>query len=148
MLVGYVLLSPMCGVLMYLTVAIQLALGVWFFADEPSLDAAMPLSLAVTFFAAPIATIAAVPAVASLIRRGYLRLRNLLIMGAGLGTLPIVILMTLIILEKIRNDTLSAVPLGAIGGPLLMGAWFGAWGALFFWFVSIRGTELDHRSSK
>ncbi|HUQ70383.1 MAG TPA: hypothetical protein VM165_12710, partial [Planctomycetaceae bacterium] len=144
MLVGYVLLQPMCGALMSVTVVAQCALGIWFFAGSPSYDAAGPLSLAVTIFAAPIATIfGAVPGVAWLIRRGRLTLRNLLILGAAVGNIPIATLMVLVLLEQLRNGTLrSGGPLQLLGAPL-MGAWFGVWSALFFWFVSIRGTELD-----
>ena len=149
MLVGYVLLAPFSGVVMYLTVVGQLALGVWFFNGEPRHDVAPGLALAVAVFAAPIATIAgAVPGVAWLIRRDRLTLRNLLLSGAVLGNIPIAILMILAILEQYRKGTLSTLPWSAVlGPPWLLGAWFGVWGALFFWFVSIRGTELDSRGA-
>lgn len=149
MLVGYVLTPLMCGALMALTVVAERALGVWTFNGSPSTDAAGPLSFAVMIFAAPIATIfGAVPGVAWLIRRGRLTLRNLLILGAGSGNIPIVILAVLIVLEKLRNETLTSVePVQLFGlfGPLLLGAWFGVWSALFFWWVAVRGTELDVR---
>ena len=148
MLVGYVLLAPISGVVMYLTVVLQLALGVWFFAGPASLDVAPPLSLAATIFAAPIATIVgAVPGVAWLIKRDLLTLRNLLLSGLVVGNIPIGILMVLIFLEKLRNETLTSVEPAQVFGPLLFGAWFGLWGALFFWYFSIRGTELDVRTS-
>ena len=152
MLVGYVLLAPFSGLVMYLTIGLQLALGVWFFSGSASLDVALPLSLAAAIFAAPIATIVgAVPGVAWLIRRDRLTLRNLLLGGLALGNIPIAILAVLILFEKLRNDTLnSAEPVQLFGlfGPVLLGAWFGVWGALFFWFVSIRGTELDVRATQ
>ena len=146
MLKGYVMLPPMCGVLAYLTVRGELALGVWFHNGQPSEQVAVMLAFAVTIFAAPIATIAgAVPGVAWLIRRGRLTLPNLLLSGALFGNVPIAILMVLVLLEKIRNGTLGSVEPLQLLAPVLLGAWFGAWAALFFWFVSIRGTELDSR---
>ncbi len=148
MLVGYVLLSPMCGVLMYLTVLGQLALGIWFFNGPPSSDVALPLSVGAAVFAAPIATIVgAVPGVAWLIRRGRLTLSNLLLSGIALGNIPMAILMVLALMEQFRNGTLRSIePLNLLGA-MLLGAWFGVWGAFFFWFVSIRGTELDVRTT-
>lgn len=148
MLVGYVLMPPMCGLLAYLTIRGELALGVWFHNGRPSPQAALPLAFAVTIFAAPIATIAgAVPGVAWLIRRGRLTLPNLLLSGVAFGNIPIVILMVLAFLEKLRNGTPASVEPLQVLAPVLLGAWFGAWAALFFWFVSIRGTELDSRGS-
>src|SRR4051812_28870866 len=148
MLVGYVLLAPMCGLLAYLTVVGQLALGVWSFNGPPSSQAAVPMAFAVMLFAAPIATIAgAVPGVAWLIRRGLLTLPNLLLTGVVIGNIPIAILAVLALLEQLgKGATLATVRWSPLT-PWLMGAWFGAWGALFFWFVSIRGTPLDVRAS-
>ena len=147
MLVGYVLLPPMCGVLTYLTVGLQLALGVWFFNGSPSHDVALPLAFAVTVFAAPVAVIfGAVPGVAWLVRRGRLTLPNLLLAGVVLGNLPIAILMVLALAEQYRKGTLASVGPMALFGPMGWGAWLGFCSALFFWFVSIRGTELDGRA--
>ena len=56
MLAGYVLLAPFSGLVMYLTIVGQIALGVWFFSGTASLDSAFPLSFAAAIFAAPIAT--------------------------------------------------------------------------------------------
>jgi len=147
MLVGYVLLAPFSGLVMYLTVVGQLALGVWFLNGPPNAQVALPLAFAVTMFAAPIATIVgAVPGVAWLIRRGRLTLPNLLLSGVVLGNVPIAILMVLAFLEQYRKGTLASVGSAHVLAPALLGAWFGVWGALFFWFVSIRGTELDARA--
>ena len=148
MLVGYVLMPPMCGLLAYLTIRGELAMGVWFHNGRPSQQVALQLALAVTIFAAPIATIAgAVPGVAWLIRRGRLTLPNLLLSGVAFGNIPIAILMVLAFLEKLRNGTAASVEPLHVLAPVLLGAWFGVWAALFFWFVSIRGTELDSRAS-
>jgi hypothetical protein len=148
MLVGYVLLAPFSGLLMYLTVVAQLALGVWFLNGSPRDDIAPGLALAVAIFAAPIAVIfGAVPGVAWLIKRDLLTLPNLLLAGVLLGNLPIAILTVLALAEQYRKGTLASVGPMHLFGPLGWGAWFGVWGALFFWFVSIRGTELDSRTS-
>jgi hypothetical protein len=147
MLVGYLLMPPMCGLLAYLTIRAELALGVWFHNGHPSELAALQLAFAVAIFAAPIATIAgAVPGVAWLIRRRWLTLPNLLLSGVAFGNVPIAILMILALLEKLRNGTLESVEPLQLFAPALLGAWFGAWAALFFWFISIRGTELDSRT--
>ena len=146
MLVGYILLPPMCGVLMYLTVVAQVALGVWFFAGTPRLDVAPGMALAVAIFAAPIAVIfGAVPGVAWLIKRDLLTLPNLLLSGVLLGNIPIAILTVLALAEQYRKGTLTTVGPMNFFGPMGWGVWFGFWSALFFWFVSIRGTELDVR---
>ena len=146
LLVGYVLLTPFCGLLMYVTVAGEAATGFWTFNGPPDYGAALPLATAVTLFAAPPATaLGAVPTVAWLMRRGQLTLRNLLLAGAALGTTPMIVLLVLAVLEKSR----SSLPFdwSQAGRPMLIGAWFGLWCALFLWFVSIRGTELDRRAT-
>ena len=151
MLVGYVLLAPFSGLLMYLTVAIPMSAGVWILNGSPSLLVPVQVAVAVTIFAAPIATIVgAVPGVAWLIRRGRLTLPNLLLSGIFVGNIPIAIMTILMLLEKYRNGTLSSFEWGwrSFLMPWLMGAWFGVWGALFFWYVSIRGTELDVRATQ
>ena len=151
MLVGYVLLAPFSGLVVYLTIAVPLSAGVWFLNGQPSDFAAVQMAVAAAIFAAPIATIVgAVPGVAWLIRSGRLTLRNLLVMGAALGNVPMLILAALAQLAILLGNGPSNPPpitLLKILSALSLGAWFGVCGALFFWFVSIRGTELDVRSN-
>lgn len=101
--------------------------------------AAISVGLAAGFAAFMVTVCGALPVVAWLLKRGPLRLKQILWGGALLGNLPFAVILLMSFLTN--NISAGASWLGLLRA-LTLGALFGVVGAALFWAISIRGTAL------
>ena len=104
------------------------------------MQAAISVGLGAGFAAFMVTVCAALPVVAWLLKRGPLRLKQVLWGGALLGNLPFAVILLMSFLTN--NIGAGASWLGLLRA-LTFGALFGVVGAALFWAISIRGTALD-----
>jgi hypothetical protein len=110
-----------------------------------SLDSAGSLGAGVGVLATVMTAVGVVPGVVWLRRRGTLSLTRLLMLGAGLGNLPLAVIMIGIVVVHAASGTLSA-DIGqywegwsGAGVRTAMGLICGMGSAAVFWVVAVRG---------
>jgi hypothetical protein len=106
--------------------------------DRPG--AAMSIALAAGLAAVLVTVCGAFPVVVWFLKRGPLRLRQILWGGVILGNLPFAVIVLLAIVTN--NVSANASWLGLLRS-LAFGALFGVVGAALFWAISIRGTDME-----
>jgi hypothetical protein len=147
LLVGFAMLPPAAGVLMFVTCLALWGLGLWIFEGTGGWDAALSLGIAIAIVAVPTTIVAAVPAVLWLIRRRQLSLGTLVLVGGLVGNLPfVVILGTIVAVQYARGALASDVGrlwFGWYGAAraIVLGVSFGITLAALLWFVAIRRSE-------
>ena len=104
------------------------------------LGAAVSIALAAGLAAILVTVCGAFPVVVWFLKRGPLRLKQVLWGGVILGNLPFAVIVPLAIVTN--NVSADASWLGLIRS-LAFGALFGVVGAALFWAISIRGTEME-----
>jgi hypothetical protein len=144
MLVGYVLMPP--------TSALLAAASFWDVTPGVTMPESQPgvaMALVGAIVGFVVTIFAAVPAVAWLLRRGPLSLGRLLLLGAALGNAPFAIILVGIFAVQLARGTLSwdvgHLWYGWHGAfrNMIVALVCGAGSAAVFWFVAVRGTELE-----
>lgn len=109
--------------------------------------AAASVAVAVGILAFLVTVAGALPAVLWLAGRGSLRFRQLLALGAGLGNLPLLLIIAAATVVNLLAGTLERgrelYEFDATAVRVLIGVLFGTAGATVFWVVAVRGTELE-----
>jgi hypothetical protein len=116
------------------------------------MPAAVSLGMGAAVIAVVVTVFGAVPAVAWLAGRGPLSLRRLLVLGAALGNAPFAIIVLGVLGTQLAKGTLTRGVGGAwFGTPgavraIVVGLILGMSSAALFWFIAVRGTDLDSRA--
>ena len=144
---GLAVVPPVIGVLTFFVFLALARIQVLPHTPSNPIHSARALGIAVGMLAAVVTALAAFPAVVLLGERGALPLPKLLRLGALLGNLPLVLIIVVATLVNLYSGTLDRGrdlyhPVGSFVR-VMIGLACGLTGAAVFWFVSIRGTELD-----
>ncbi len=117
-----------------------------------ALTPALQLAFCVGIIGLAVTLAGAVPMVSWLMRRGRLRLSQLLVFGCLIGNVPFVLIVVGIVLAALAGGSLSGVArhwYGAAGAFrfVSIGTLHGAVAAVVFWLVVVRGRETETVSS-
>jgi hypothetical protein len=152
MMAGFVAVPPTAGILVSASCAMLWKAGVDLFPGGIPADVAATaasLGIAAAFAAFFVVIFGALPIVGWVSRRGPLTLRRVLLVSAALANAPFI----LIVIGAVISRVISGYPSGelsalwhqwtgaarTIGFALLAGVGSG----VVFWFVGVRGSELD-----
>lgn len=104
------------------------------------IGAAISIALGAGLAAIFVTVCGAFPVVVWFLKRGPLRLRQILWGGVVLGNLPFAVI---VLLAIVTNNVSAGTSLLGLLRSLAFGALFGVVGAALFWAISIRGTDME-----
>ncbi len=110
------------------------------------LDAAVSVATGAGLAAFLVTQGAALPTVAWLLSRGPLTLRQVLWCGVALGNIPFALIVPLAALTRAADGGSTWFGPLAVIRALTAGSIFGLAGAMWFWLIAVRGTDLESTS--
>jgi hypothetical protein len=144
---GLAVVPAVIGVLTFFVFLALANIHVLPYTPNNPIHSARAIAIAVGMLAVVVTAVVAFPAVVVLGERGPLPLAKLLGLGALLGNLPLALIILVATLVNLYSGTLDRGrdlyhPVGTFVR-VMIGLACGMTGAAVFWFISIRGTELD-----
>jgi hypothetical protein len=149
LLVGLAAVPPTVGALTFLAGPIAFRTGF-----SSVLPASASVSVAVAILATLVTVFCAAPSVFWMAKRRMLSLTRLIMLGAVLGNVPFTVIVLGVavrygdIRAVVAEISTASYGLSGVIERIALGACYGVLAAMLFWWISIRGTEMQRPRRK